>query len=84
MDDSEIRKGLLIEKEPEEPIIEAESTPMNPLECRVCYKVFDNEAAVKAHLRTHGMAFIRNRRTKAPSQGRESVSTEVSSDGSTK
>ncbi|XP_052099114.1 zinc finger protein 532-like [Mytilus californianus] len=73
MDDSEIRKGLISESESDEVDVDQESEPLNPLECRVCYKVFDNEAAVKSHLRTHGMAFIRNRRAKAPSQSKDTV-----------
>ncbi|XP_005111698.1 zinc finger protein 532 [Aplysia californica] len=36
----------------------------NPLECNVCYKVFDSEATLKTHMRNHGMAFIRSRRHK--------------------
>ena len=85
MDDSEIRKGLIDDDENEEVVVEEEpSSPLNPLECRVCHKIFDNEAAVKAHLRTHGMAFIRNRRSKAPSQGREVDKVEEISDGSSK
>ncbi|CAG2188440.1 unnamed protein product [Mytilus edulis] len=73
MDDSEIRKGLISESESDEVDVEEDLEPLNPLECRVCSKVFENEAAVKSHLRTHGMAFIRNRRAKASSQSKDTV-----------
>ena len=33
-----------------------------PKECNVCYKPFESEAALKTHMRTHGMAFIRSKR----------------------
>ena len=32
-------------------------------ECTVCYKGFESEIALKSHMRTHGMAFIRSKRT---------------------
>ncbi|XP_013086436.2 zinc finger protein 532-like [Biomphalaria glabrata] len=64
----------------EEPIIEVFPLPLppkvecpspvtvkkavNPLECTVCYKVFDNEPNLKTHMRNHGMAFIRSKRLK--------------------
>lgn len=34
----------------------------NPLECTVCYRVFENEGQLRLHMRTHGMAFIRSKR----------------------
>ena len=34
----------------------------NTLECNVCYKTFDTDAARRKHMRMHGMAFIRSRR----------------------
>ena len=33
-----------------------------PKECNVCYKPFESDAALKTHMRTHGMAFIRSKR----------------------
>ena len=35
----------------------------NPLECQVCYKVFPDTNALSKHGRTHGMAFIRSKRS---------------------
>ena len=35
-------------------------TPTNPLQCGVCQRVFDDALAVRTHMRTHGMAFIRS------------------------
>ncbi|XP_014671208.1 PREDICTED: zinc finger protein 687-like [Priapulus caudatus] len=32
------------------------------LECSVCYRVFENVGALKTHIRSHGMAFIRSKR----------------------
>ena len=33
-----------------------------PKECNVCYKPFESDGALKTHMRTHGMAFIRSKR----------------------
>ncbi|XP_078588261.1 zinc finger protein 532-like [Branchiostoma floridae x Branchiostoma japonicum] len=32
-------------------------------ECSVCFKRFDSDSALKTHMRTHGMAFIRSKRS---------------------
>ena len=37
----------------------------NPRECQVCYKEFENEAALKSHMRVHGMALIKRLRRKS-------------------
>ncbi|XP_060557007.1 zinc finger protein 532-like isoform X2 [Ruditapes philippinarum] len=37
----------------------------DPLECKVCYRTFDNEKVLKSHMRTHGMAFIKKSRRRA-------------------
>ncbi|KAH9491902.1 hypothetical protein Btru_029013 [Bulinus truncatus] len=42
----------------------AERKSLNPLECKVCYRVFDTETNLKTHMRNHGMAFIRSKRHK--------------------
>ncbi|XP_033749233.1 LOW QUALITY PROTEIN: zinc finger protein 532-like [Pecten maximus] len=42
--------------------VEEEDITRNPLECRVCHRVFDSETDLRTHTRTHGMAFIRNKR----------------------
>lgn len=34
----------------------------NSLECTVCYKIYPDEGALKNHMRSHGMAFIRSKR----------------------
>ncbi|KAK2159672.1 hypothetical protein LSH36_148g02082 [Paralvinella palmiformis] len=34
----------------------------NDLECKVCYKSYDDELELRAHMRTHGMAYIRSSR----------------------
>ena len=39
-----------------------------PLECTVCYKQFGDESAKRAHMRTHGMAFIYSRRRDTKTQ----------------
>ncbi|XP_059152906.1 zinc finger protein 687a-like [Physella acuta] len=44
------------------PVVRRIST--NPLECTVCYKVFDTETDLKTHMRNHGMAFIKSKRHK--------------------
>jgi zinc finger protein 592 len=41
------------------------SPESNPLECKVCYLVFEEEARLKNHMRTHGMAFIKSKRANA-------------------
>ncbi|XP_076443892.1 uncharacterized protein LOC143282193 [Babylonia areolata] len=41
---------------------EGEEVDSSRLECNVCYKEFEHEWALKSHMRTHGMAFIRSRR----------------------
>ncbi|KAJ8299854.1 hypothetical protein KUTeg_022601 [Tegillarca granosa] len=51
--------------ESEDVIVEDEF--QNPLECRVCHKMFESENKVRAHMRTHGMAFIRSKRQAAKS-----------------
>ena len=38
------------------------------LECTVCYKQFGDESAKRAHMRTHGMAFIYSRRRDTKTQ----------------
>ena len=40
----------------------ASSDGGGPKECTVCYKPFESDAALKTHMRTHGMAFIRSKR----------------------
>ncbi|ESP00650.1 hypothetical protein LOTGIDRAFT_186390 [Lottia gigantea] len=40
----------------------AKEGPVGELECRVCYKEFENLNLLKNHMRVHGMAFIRSRR----------------------
>jgi Pyruvate/2-oxoacid:ferredoxin oxidoreductase delta subunit len=58
----------------EEP--EPEDQDRDPLECRVCYRVFEDENKLRSHMRSHGMAFIRNkRRERAVQRSRQSVST---------
>ena len=49
---------------PEPTVATSPSSPTSdkPLECTVCYKQFDDESAKRAHMRTHGMAFIYSRR----------------------
>lgn len=46
---------------------DSEGTELDPdaneLECTVCYKECDNEASLRKHMRMHGMAFIRSRRS---------------------
>lgn len=37
-----------------------------PFECNVCYKIFEDDMALRKHMRVHGMAFIRGRRTQVP------------------
>lgn len=37
--------------------------PLVTLECNVCYKSFDDSNKLRKHMRAHGMAFIRSRRT---------------------
>ena len=39
-----------------------ETEPSNPLECRVCHKVSETDTALRTHMRSHGMAFIRSKR----------------------
>ena len=34
-----------------------------PLECQVCYKTFQSEGTLRVHMRNHGMAFIRSKRS---------------------
>lgn len=36
-------------------------SPANPLECKICRKVFESEAVMKVHIRSHGMAYIRTK-----------------------
>ncbi|XP_025076593.1 zinc finger protein 532-like isoform X1 [Pomacea canaliculata] len=51
----------------------------NPLECTVCYRGFECESQLKTHMRTHGMAFIRSRRTrKKEHNSRNEEETKVS------
>ncbi|XP_070543363.1 zinc finger protein 532-like isoform X2 [Ptychodera flava] len=38
------------------------SSQDSALECNVCYRSFDNEIALRTHMRNHGMAFIRSKR----------------------
>ena len=40
----------------------ASSDGGGPKECNVCYKPFESDVALKTHMRTHGMAFIRSKR----------------------
>ncbi|XP_048736500.2 zinc finger protein 532-like isoform X2 [Ostrea edulis] len=48
----------------------------DPLECRVCYRVFEDDNKLRSHMRSHGMAFIRNkRRERAVQRSRQSAST---------
>ncbi|XP_033108643.1 zinc finger protein 532-like [Anneissia japonica] len=35
----------------------------NSMECQVCYKVFDTETNLRTHMRNHGMAFIKSKRS---------------------
>lgn len=74
-----------IEREPEPGNQEAmeessdEEQNGNPLECKVCYKTFDNEKALKGHMRIHGMAFIKKsrRRGQASSTGMKSENHDI-------
>ena len=43
------------------------------LECNVCYKEFENDIALRSHMRTHGMAFIRSRRVSRQLAGQKIV-----------
>ncbi len=36
-----------------------------PLECTVCYREFESENTLRTHMRNHGMAFIRSKRSTA-------------------
>lgn len=54
----------LLDSGKEKPSAPIRVAPTNPLECTVCYKVFDVEANLKTHMRNHGMAFIRSKRHK--------------------
>lgn len=42
----------------------------NPLECKVCYKVYSCEKDLGTHMRSHGMAFIRSKRRESSSSGK--------------
>ncbi|XP_054549986.1 zinc finger protein 532 isoform X2 [Talpa occidentalis] len=42
----------------------ADGTPSDR-KCKVCAKTFETEAALNAHMRTHGMAFIKSKRVSA-------------------
>lgn len=46
----------------------------NPLACEVCGREFPSDLPLKAHLRTHGMAFIRSRRLVSTSESSPSSS----------
>ncbi|XP_061168922.1 zinc finger protein 532-like [Saccostrea echinata] len=53
-----------------------EDEERDPLECRVCYRTFEDENKLRTHMRSHGMAFIRNkRRERALQKSRQSAST---------
>ncbi|XP_062602951.1 zinc finger protein 532-like [Saccostrea cucullata] len=53
-----------------------EEEERDPLECRVCYKTFEDENKLRTHMRSHGMAFIRNKRKeRAMQKSRQSAST---------
>ncbi|XP_069137664.1 zinc finger protein 532-like [Argopecten irradians] len=43
-------------------VLDDDDDDRNPLECRVCHRVFESETDLRTHTRTHGMAFIRNKR----------------------
>ena len=47
---------------------DAKTMKVNPFECTVCYKVFVSTNALHTHMRTHGMAFIRSKRTLSPNE----------------
>ncbi|CAH1797093.1 unnamed protein product [Owenia fusiformis] len=42
---------------------ETEQKDPNILECTVCYREYETETALKNHMRSHGMAFIRSKRS---------------------
>ncbi|BFY99090.1 hypothetical protein BsWGS_02130 [Bradybaena similaris] len=54
----------LLDSGREKPSAAIKVASTNPLECTVCYKIFDIEANLKTHMRNHGMAFIRSKRHK--------------------
>lgn len=57
------------------PAEESDQEDRDPLECHVCYRTFEDENKLRAHMRSHGMAFIRNkRREKAVQRSRQSAS----------
>lgn len=57
------------------PAEESDQEDRDPLECRVCYRTFEDENKLRAHMRSHGMAFIRNKRKeKAVQRSRQSAS----------
>ena len=61
---------------------ESEEDTGNPLECKVCYKTFDTDHAMKSHMRNHGMAFIKKtRRSLGPSAKRRKLDTSENNDG---
>ncbi|KAK3096597.1 hypothetical protein FSP39_001560 [Pinctada imbricata] len=49
----------------------------DPLECRVCYRKFEDQAKLRSHMRNHGMAFIRNRRRERTNSLKTSPSKSV-------
>ena len=52
-----VTKGAL-EKTPDK-----DEDPLVTLQCNVCYKSFEDSNTLRKHMRAHGMAFIRSRRT---------------------
>lgn len=44
------------------PAEESDQEERDPLECRVCYTTFEDDNKLRIHMRSHGMAFIRNKR----------------------
>ncbi|KAK3579915.1 hypothetical protein CHS0354_012455 [Potamilus streckersoni] len=85
IDKKNLNTNMEAEKEKKVKVEKEEDVNGNPLECNVCYKVFPNEAAIKSHMRVHGMAFIKAKRRALSSKGLElNQSSSPSSDGSGK
>ncbi|XP_045430772.1 zinc finger protein 532 isoform X4 [Pipistrellus kuhlii] len=50
------------QQSPPSPEHEGADGPASDRKCKVCAKTFETEAALNAHMRTHGMAFIKSKR----------------------
>ncbi|KAL3866848.1 hypothetical protein ACJMK2_044107 [Sinanodonta woodiana] len=87
LDRKDLIADMEAEKEKKVKVEKEDEINGNPLECNVCYKVFPNEAAIKSHMRVHGMAFIKAKRRALSFKGSElnkDQTSSPSSDGSGK